>query len=199
MCTHCCGLHRCIYCSIWLLAGISFKCYCSVQYKLWHWCLYVVSSAVVSEVLSFMHCSIVIVVQYLWTNAVRNANSFLVCYEDFTPEQLRLVLPVWLQLPWFSLSSPMGVIIIFSYWPFVRFMLSQPQLGTRRHWRVTGCYDFLPFRALLWALQCVSCGRVFQESSQNWQSCAVLLSTLNMCIDTLIFYFSYLSCVQSLW
>ena len=116
------GFYCGIYCSTWLLVGISVEHYRSVafpvQYKLNRRPVYGVIAAVAIQLLSFGHCSVVIIVQYLPTNSSREANSRPVCYDNFTQEQLRLVLPVRLELCLLFFFIPMGV-TIFCYWRLV--------------------------------------------------------------------------------
>uniref|UniRef100_UPI003B9881DA Free fatty acid receptor 2,Soluble cytochrome b562 n=1 Tax=Homo sapiens TaxID=9606 RepID=UPI003B9881DA len=123
------GFYSSIYCSTWLLAGISIERYLGVafpvQYKLSRRPLYGVIAALVAWVMSFGHCTIVIIVQYLnTTEQVRSGNE-ITCYENFTDNQLDVVLPVRLELCLVLFFIPMAV-TIFCYWRFVWIMLSQP-------------------------------------------------------------------------
>ncbi|XP_007953029.1 free fatty acid receptor 2-like [Orycteropus afer afer] len=190
------GFYGAIYCSTWLLAGISIERYRGVaypvQYKLSRRPLYGVIAAVVSLVLSFGHSSIVIVVQYLPTNNTEShAAGFPVCYEGFTREQLDMLLPVRLELCLVLFVIPMAV-TTFCYWRFVCIMLSRPKVETQKRWRAVGLAAVTLFNFLV----CFGPYNVshvvgfFQGESQNWRACAVLLSALNACIDPLIFYFS---------
>ncbi|MBZ3885319.1 Free fatty acid receptor 2 [Sciurus carolinensis] len=189
------GFYSGIYCSTWLLAGISIERYRGVafpvQYKLSRRPLYGVIAALISAVLSFGHCSIVIIVQYLPTNNTSDAEGLPVCYENFTKEQLDVVLPVRLELCLVLFFIPMAV-TIFCYWRFVYIMLSRPQVGTKKRWRAVGLAAVTLFNFLV----CFGPYNVshvvgfFQKESQNWRACAVLFSALNACIDPLIFYFS---------
>ncbi|XP_004715916.1 free fatty acid receptor 2-like [Echinops telfairi] len=190
------GFYSGIYCSTWLLAGISIERYRSVafpvQYKLSRRPLYGVIAAVVSCVLSFGHCSIVIIVENLPTNkTTQQAQGLPVCYDDFTEEQLALVLPVRLELCLVLFFIPMAV-TTFCYWRFVHIMLSRPQVGARKRWRAVALAAVTLFNFLV----CFGPYNVshvvgfIQRRSQSWRACAVLLSALNACIDPLIFYFS---------
>ncbi|XP_008050132.1 free fatty acid receptor 2 [Carlito syrichta] len=190
------GFYSGIYCSTWLLAGISIERYRSVafpvQYKLSRRPLYGVIAALVSWILSFGHCSIVIIVQYLPTNTtMTDANGHPVCYENFTQEQLKVLLPVRLELCLVLFFIPMAV-TIFCYWHFVCIMLSRPQVGTQKRWRAVGLAAVTLFNFLV----CFGPYNVshvvgfFQGKSQQWRACVVLLSALNACVDPLIFYFS---------
>ncbi|XP_036877597.2 free fatty acid receptor 2-like [Manis javanica] len=191
------GFYSGIYCSTWLLAGISIERYRSVafpmQYKLSRRPVYGVIGAVVAWVLSFGHCSIVIIVQYLPTNNTHppSAKGNNVCYENFSKEQLDVVLPVRLELFLILFLIPM-VVTVFCYWRFVQIMLSGAQVGAWKRWRAVGLAAVTLFNFLV----CFGPYNVshvvgfFQQGSPSWRLCAVLISALNACIDPLIFYFS---------
>uniref|UniRef100_A0A8D1T377 G-protein coupled receptors family 1 profile domain-containing protein n=1 Tax=Sus scrofa TaxID=9823 RepID=A0A8D1T377_PIG len=190
------GFYSGIYCSTWLLAGISIERYLGVafpvQYKLSRRPLYGVIVALVSWIMSFGHCSIVIIVQYLPTNtSTGNAEGLISCYDNFTKEQLDVVLPVRLELCLVLFFIPM-VVTIFCYWRFVWIILSQPHVESRKRWRAVGLVVVTLFNFLV----CFGPYNVshvvgyFQKTSESWRACAVMLSTLNACIDPLIFYFS---------
>uniref|UniRef100_UPI002DDDBD52 Free fatty acid receptor 2 n=1 Tax=Homo sapiens TaxID=9606 RepID=UPI002DDDBD52 len=174
------GFYSSIYCSTWLLAGISIERYLGVafpvQYKLSRRPLYGVIAALVAWVMSFGHCTIVIIVQYL-------------CYENFTDNQLDVVLPVRLELCLVLFFIPMAV-TIFCYWRFVWIMLSQP--GAQRRRRAVG----LAVVTLLNFLVCFGPYNVshlvgyHQRKSPWWRSIAVVFSSLNASLDPLLFYFS---------
>uniref|UniRef100_G3U496 G-protein coupled receptors family 1 profile domain-containing protein n=1 Tax=Loxodonta africana TaxID=9785 RepID=G3U496_LOXAF len=171
------GFYSSIYCSTWLLAGISIERYRSVafpvHYKLSRRPVYGVMAAVVSWVLSLGHCSIVIIVQYLPTS------------------DLDLVVPVRLELCMVLFLIPV-VVTIFCYWRFVRIMLSRSQVGAQKRWRAVGLAAVTLFNFLV----CFGPYNVshvvgfFKKQSVTWRAYAVLLSALNACIDPLIFYFS---------
>ncbi|XP_055407115.1 free fatty acid receptor 2-like [Bubalus kerabau] len=189
------GFYCGIYCSTWLLVGISVERYCSVAfpvpYKLNRRPVYGVIAAVAIWILSFGHCRVVIIVQYLPTNSSREANSRPVCYDNFTQEQLRVVLLVRLELclPFFFI--PMGV-TIFCYWRLVRILLSQSQVVTRKHWRTVALVVATLFNFLV-CFRPYNVSHVvvfFHKTSERWRVCAVMLTALNACIDPLILYFS---------
>ncbi|XP_003420849.1 free fatty acid receptor 2-like [Loxodonta africana] len=190
------GFYSSIYCSTWLLAGISIERYRSVafpvHYKLSRRPVYGVMAAVVSWVLSLGHCSIVIIVQYLPTSdTVNHAKELPACYDKFTKEQLDLVVPVRLELCMVLFLIPV-VVTIFCYWRFVRIMLSRSQVGAQKRWRAVGLAAVTLFNFLV----CFGPYNVshvvgfFKKQSVTWRAYAVLLSALNACIDPLIFYFS---------
>ncbi|CAI9161750.1 unnamed protein product [Rangifer tarandus platyrhynchus] len=190
------GFYCSIYCSTWLLVGISVERYRSVafpvQYKLNRRPVYGVVAAVAIWLLSFGHCSIVIIVQYLPTNSSREANSRPVCYDNFTQEQLRVVLPVRLELCLLLFFIPMGV-TIFCYWRLVLIVLSQPQAPTRKRWRavalVATLFNFLVCFGPYNVSHVVGFFRKTSKSPK-WRREAVVFGSLNAGLDPLLFYFS---------
>lgn len=114
-----------------------------------------------------------------------------VCYENFSKEQLDVVLPVRLELFLILFLIPM-VVTVFCYWRFVQIMLSGAQVGAWKRWRAVGLAAVTLFNFLV----CFGPYNVshvvgfFQQGSPSWRLCAVLISALNACIDPLIFYFS---------
>lgn len=189
------GFYSSIYCSTWLLAGISIERYLGVafpvQYKLSRRPLYGVIAALVAWIMSFGHCTVVFIVQYLNSTQKAEGMNVSTCYENFTKEQLDVVLPVRLELCLVLFFIPM-VVTIFCYWRFVWIILSQPHVESRKRWRAVGLVVVTLFNFLV----CFGPYNVshvvgyFQKTSESWRACAVMLSTLNACIDPLIFYFS---------
>nr|XP_025865736.1 free fatty acid receptor 2-like [Vulpes vulpes] len=188
------GFYSSIYCSTWLLAGISIECYGSVavpvQYKLSRKPVYGVTASLFFCLLSFGNCSIVTIVHYLPSSTTYHCRRPPFCYENFTTEQLAVLLPVQLELCLVLFLIPM-VVTIFCYWRFVHIMLSRPQVGMRKHWRAVKLATVTLFNFLV----CFGPYNVFlvlrflKKDSESWQVCTVLLSALSACIDPLIFYF----------
>ncbi|KAG8524368.1 Free fatty acid receptor 2 [Galemys pyrenaicus] len=187
------GFYSGIYCSTWLLAGISIERYRSVafpvQYKLSRRPVYGVIAALVAWVMSFGHCSIVIIVLYLPNENTTSVGS--VCYDNFTEKQREVLFPVRLELCLVLFFIPMGV-TIFCYWRFVWIMLSRPHVEARKRRRAVALAAVTLFNFLV----CFGPYNVshvlgyIQWQSLDWRACAVLLGALNACVDPLIFYFS---------
>ncbi|XP_008047870.1 free fatty acid receptor 2 [Carlito syrichta] len=189
------GFYSSIYCSTWLLAGISIERYLGVafpvQYKLFRRPVYGVIAAVVAWIMSFGHCSIVIIAQYLnTTQQVRNPNE-ITCYENFTKEQLDLVLPWRLELCLVLFFIPMAV-TIFCYWRFVRIMLTQPHVGAQRRRRAVGLavVTLLNFLVSFGPYNVSHLVGFYTKKSPEWRVLAVVFSSLNASLDPLLFYFS---------
>ncbi|XP_006867427.1 PREDICTED: free fatty acid receptor 2-like [Chrysochloris asiatica] len=189
------GFYSSIYCSTWLLAGISIERYLGVafpvQYKLSRKPIYGVIAALVAWIMSFGHCTIVIIVQYIKPAEQGRNGSEFVCYENFTKEQQDVVLPVRLELCLVLFFIPMAV-TIFCYWRFVWIMLTQPHVGTQRRRRAVG----LAVVTLLNFLVCFGPYNVshlvgyYTRKSPPWRVEAVVFSSLNATLDPLLFYFS---------
>ncbi|CAD7692787.1 unnamed protein product [Nyctereutes procyonoides] len=144
------GFYSSIYCSTWLLAGISIERYGSVavpvQYKLSRKPVYGVTASLFFCLLSFGNCSIVTI--------------------NFTTEQLAVLLPVQLELCLVLFLIPM-VVTIFCYWRFVHITLSRPQLATVTLFNFLVCFG--PYNVFLVL-------RFLKKDSESWQVCAVLLT-----------------------
>ncbi|XP_036296885.1 free fatty acid receptor 2 [Pipistrellus kuhlii] len=189
------GFYSSIYCSTWLLAGISIERYLGVafpvQYKLSRRPMYGVIAALVAWIMSFGHCTIVIIVQYLNSTESGTNTNEITCYENFTDDQLKVVIPVRLELCLVLFFIPMGV-TIFCYWRFVWIMLTQPHVGVQRRRRAVG----LAVVTLLNFLVCFGPYNVshlvgfYTKKSPKWRAEAVVFSSLNASLDPLLFYFS---------
>ncbi|XP_040832594.1 free fatty acid receptor 2 [Ochotona curzoniae] len=189
------GFYSSIYCSTWLLAGISIERYLGVaypvQYKLSRRPVYGVIAALVAWIMSFGHCTIVIAVQYLNSTQEAGSRHEITCYENFTQEQLDVVLPVRLELCLVLFFIPMAV-TVFCYWRFVWIMLTQPHVGAQRRRRAVG----LAVVTLLNFLLCFGPYNIshlvgfYLKQSPPWRVEAVVFSALNAGLDPLLFYFS---------
>uniref|UniRef100_A0A8D1SIX4 G-protein coupled receptors family 1 profile domain-containing protein n=2 Tax=Sus scrofa TaxID=9823 RepID=A0A8D1SIX4_PIG len=189
------GFYSSIYCSTWLLAGISIERYRSVafpvQYKLSRRPLYGVIAALVAWIMSFGHCTVVFIVQYLNSTQKAEGMNVSTCYENFTKEQLDVVLPVRLELCLVLFFIPM-VVTIFCYSRFVWIMLAQPHVGAQRRRRAVG----LAVVTLLNFLVCFGPYNISHlvgfhtKESPKWRAEAVVFSSLNASLDPLLFYFS---------
>ncbi|XP_037676036.1 free fatty acid receptor 2 [Choloepus didactylus] len=189
------GFYSSIYCSTWLLAGISIERYLGVafpvQYKLSRRPIYGVIAAAIAWLMSFGHCTIVIIGQYWKTNETIQENHTLTCYKNFTKEQLEVVLPVRLELCLFLFVVPM-LVTIFCYWRFVWIMLTQPHVGAHRRHRAVGLavVSLLNFFVCFGPYNVSHLVGFYYKESPEWRAEAVVLSSLNASLDPLLFYFS---------
>uniref|UniRef100_A0A673VEH4 G-protein coupled receptors family 1 profile domain-containing protein n=1 Tax=Suricata suricatta TaxID=37032 RepID=A0A673VEH4_SURSU len=178
------GFNSSIYCSTWLLAGISIGRYLGVafpvQYKLSRRPVYGVITSLVSCLWSFGHCSIVIIIHYLPTNkVVGDANGLPLCYDNFTQEQLVILLPGQLELCLTFFLIPM-LVTIFYYWRFVHIMHSMA-LAAVALFNFLVCFGPCNVSHVVGFLE--------GTSKKLWMY-TVLLSALNQCLDFLFLLLS---------
>uniref|UniRef100_A0A3P9MCM3 Free fatty acid receptor 1 n=1 Tax=Oryzias latipes TaxID=8090 RepID=A0A3P9MCM3_ORYLA len=113
------------------------------------------------------------------------------CYLEFTPEELSIVMSVRLELFLMLFCIPF-LISCFCYINFILILSRLPNISRRRRLRCIG----LAFGTLIVFTVCFGpynashvVGFVRQEN-EDWRSIALLSSTLNACLDPLIFYLS---------
>lgn len=204
-----------IYNSTLLLTAVSVERYLGVafplRYSLCRRPRYAVLATVLFWVVTFLNLSIVYIMPYAqWSKgaggdggsngssngSVLRAGSVPVsppptCYLDFSPEELNIVLRVRLELFLVLFCVPF-LICCFCYVNFILILSRLPNIGRRRRMRAIG----LAFGTLTVFTVCFGpynashvVGYVRQES-EEWRNMALLCSTLNACLDPIIFYFS---------
>ncbi|XP_028679292.2 free fatty acid receptor 2-like [Erpetoichthys calabaricus] len=181
-----------IYISTCFLTAVSVERYLGVafpiKYKLKRKPIYAIVASVVFWIVSSANCSIVYIMQY------HNSNSTIdtsVCYENFNKEQLKILLPVRLELFLILFCIPF-LITMYSYVNFIRILNSLPNISRRRKQRANG----LAMGTLLVFILCFGPYNIshvvgfVEGQSPKWRVDALLLSTFNACLDPIIFYFS---------
>ncbi|MGH0172205.1 UNVERIFIED_CONTAM: hypothetical protein FKN15_003936 [Acipenser sinensis] len=128
-----------IYISTFFLMGVSVERYLGVaypiKYKINHKPMYAIMASVFFWVISAAHCSIVYIVQYQKPgNGTHNVSS---CYEEFTKEQLKILLPVRFELCLVLFCFPF-LITSFCYINFIRILTTLPNISRRRKQRAIG-------------------------------------------------------------
>ncbi|XP_041091244.1 free fatty acid receptor 2-like [Polyodon spathula] len=182
-----------IYISTLFLMGVSVERYLGVaypvHYKMNRKPMYAVYVSVFFWVISTAHCTIVYIVQYQKPgNGTQNVSS---CYEEFTKEQLNILLPVRFEM-FFVLFCIPFLITTFCYISFIRILLSLPNISRRRKQRAIG----LALGTLLVFILCFCPYNIshvvgfVKWQSPKWRVMTLLLSTFNTCLDPIIFYFS---------
>ncbi|KAK2815205.1 hypothetical protein Q7C36_023471 [Tachysurus vachellii] len=186
-----------IYNSTFLLTAISVERYLGVafpiKYKLKRQPRYAVIASIIFWVVSMAHCSIVYIMQYH-----RHSNASLtlpfekeVCYDEFSKEQLSILLPVRLELFAVLFCTPF-IICCFCYIRFIHILSRLPNIKPKKRSRAIGL-------ALATLLVFIICFMPYNVShvvgfigwySPDWRIYALLSSTFNACLDPLIFYFS---------
>ncbi|KAG5270763.1 hypothetical protein AALO_G00172010 [Alosa alosa] len=186
-----------IYNSTLFLTAISVERYLGVafpiKYKLKRRPFYAVVFGFVAWAISMAHCSIVYIMQYYdHTNKTAIEPSERdTCYEEFTPAQLKILLPVRLELCIVLFCIPL-LICSFCYINFIRILSRLPNITAHKRYRAIG----LAAGTMLVFLVCFGpynlshvVGFVYWRSPW-WRKIAVLTSTLNACMDPFIYYFS---------
>uniref|UniRef100_A0A8C9TQL8 Free fatty acid receptor 3 n=1 Tax=Scleropages formosus TaxID=113540 RepID=A0A8C9TQL8_SCLFO len=188
-----------IYNSTFFLMGVSVERYLGVafpiKYKLHRRPLYAVIASVIFWLFSLSHISIVYIMEY--HNSTDSDGMFPtpvpqnICYENFTNEQLKVLLPVRLELCLVLFCIPF-LICSFCYINFVRILCKLPHISRRRRQRAIG----LSLGTLVVFVLCFGPYNVSHvvgfatDSSPYWRNIALIFSTFNACLDPFIFYFS---------
>lgn len=183
-----------IYNSAFFLTAVSVERYLGVAFPIQHSLrrrpFYAVVASIFLWALSMLHLSIVYIVPY-YDPAGTGPPPRNVCYEEFTDAQLRILLPVRLELCIVLFGIPL-LICTFCYINFIHILSRLPNIGRRRKLRAIG----LALGTLLVFALCFGPYNVshvvgfITKSSPAWRDKALLLSTFNACLDPLIFYLS---------
>ena len=136
-------------------------------------------------------CSIVYIMQYYHLdNETADVNS-TVCYHEFSPKQLEILLPFRLQQFVLLFCLPL-LICCFCYINVIRILSQLPNICPWRRYRAIG----LAFGTIVVFVVCFGPYNVshlvgyINGESPKWRRHAVLTSTLNACLDPFIYYFS---------
>ncbi|XP_077363844.1 free fatty acid receptor 3-like [Festucalex cinctus] len=183
-----------IYNSTLLLTAVGVERYLGVAYPLrYALCRrprYAVAACVLFWAVTSLNLSIVYIIPYTqWENHLAKPPS--TCYLNFTGDDLKILLPVRLEL-FFVLFCVPFVVCCFCYVNFILILSRLPNISRRRRLRAIG----LALGTLVVFAVCFGpynashvVGFVNQES-ECWRTVALLSSTLNACLDPFIFYFS---------
>ncbi|XP_047217628.1 free fatty acid receptor 2 isoform X2 [Girardinichthys multiradiatus] len=181
-----------IYTSSLLLMAISMVRYVGVAFPLTYQklqkTLYPIIISAVIWLISAAHCSITFIVQH--HPSLPSSNSSI-CYENFTEKQLKILLPVRLEFFFLLCLVPL-LISIFCYLRLIWILYSRPKISWMQKRKAIG----MASGTLAVFLICVlpynfsHLMGFFQGQSPEWRYYTLLLSTLNTCIDPIIFYFS---------
>lgn len=181
-----------IYTSSLLLMAVSVVRYVGiafpVTYHQFHKPVYVMVGCGVIWIFSAAHCSIVFITQH--HPALSSTNS-TVCYENFTTEQLTILLPVRLEFFIVLCLIPL-LICIFCYMHSIILLYSRPGISPMQKQKAIG----MALGTLAVFLVCVLPYNsshllgYFAGDSPKWRYYSLLLCSLNTCLDPIIFYFS---------
>ncbi|XP_041427633.1 free fatty acid receptor 2 [Xenopus laevis] len=181
-----------IYSSTLFLTAVSVERFLGVayplKYKLYRKPSYAAAISGFLWVCSFAHCSIVYVTEY---NHDANTSMRIVCFDNFTEKQMEVLGPFRLELGIVLFCFPF-LITCFCYCSFIRILVSSPHIHREKKQRAIGLViTTLSVFAICFAPYNAShlVGFV-QKKNVAWRDEALLLSTLNACLDPIIFYFS---------
>lgn len=185
-----------IYSSSLLLMAISVIRYVGVAFPIFYLRvrrpLYAVVASAVIWLLSMGHCSITIIIQnhpYFMENSSQNNSSR--CYDNFQENQLKVLLPVRLEMFLLLCLFPL-LLCIYCYLCTIWILSHRTSISQARRRKAIG----MALGTLAVFLVCVIpynlshvVGYV-QRQSPIWRYYVLLLTSLNTCIDPIIFYFS---------
>ncbi|XP_057568520.1 free fatty acid receptor 3 [Hippopotamus amphibius kiboko] len=179
-----------IYLTSLFLAAVSIERFLSVAHPVWYKTRPRPGQAgLVSGtcwLLAAAHCSVVYVIEFSGDHS-QGING--TCYLEFREDQLALLLPVRLEMAVVLFGVPL---LITSYCYSHLVLILGRGASRRRQKRVAG----LAAATLLNFLVCFGPYNVshvvgyIQGKSPRWRSYVLLLSTLNSCVDPLVYYFS---------
>ncbi|XP_036394438.1 free fatty acid receptor 3-like [Megalops cyprinoides] len=179
-----------IYTSSLLLMAVSVDRYLGVafpiRYKLLRKPLYAVAGSAAIWIVSSAHlCFIYIVDQQ------RTGSPAHICYDNFSPKQMAIVLPMRLEISIVLCFIPL-LVCAFCYLNLILILSKLSNFGREKKLRATGMAAgtllvfvvcFLPFNVTHIV------GFLHKESDQ-WRSYTLLLSSINSVLDPITFYFS---------
>ncbi|KAF6716663.1 Free fatty acid receptor 2 [Oryzias melastigma] len=190
-----------IYNSTFFLTAVSVERYLGVAFPIQHSLkrrpVYAVAASIFFWIFSFLHLSIVFIVPFIGQDESPNSTSVFgqsqkeVCYKNFTEAQLRVLLPVRLELCIVLFCIPF-LISSFCYINFIRILSKLQHIDRRRRLRAIGmALGTLVVFALCFGPYNVShiVGYI-RKKDPAWRDKALLCSTFNACLDPFIFYFS---------
>ena len=184
-----------IYNSTFFLTAVSVERYLGVAFPIQHTLkrkpIYAVAASVFFWIFCVLHLSIVFIVPFIGREGQTDETRRNVCYQNFTETQLKVLLPVRLELCIVLFCVPF-LICSFCYINFIRILTRLNHIDRRRRFRAIGmALGTLVVFALCFGPYNVShVVGFFTWQSPDWRDKALLCSTFNACLDPFIFYFS---------
>ncbi|XP_034552939.1 free fatty acid receptor 2-like [Notolabrus celidotus] len=194
-----------IYNSTLFLTAISVERYLGVAFPIKHTLkrrpAYAIAASIFFWIFTILHLSIVFIVPLIGpknNTSVHNATAGFaaekedrVCYENFTPAQLNVLLPVRLELCIVLFFIPF-LICSFCYINFIKILSRLHHIDRRRRMRAIGMAlgTLLVFALCFGPYNISHIVGYIMWGSPDWRDKALLCSTFNACLDPLIFYFS---------
>ncbi|KAM9309101.1 free fatty acid receptor 3-like isoform 1-T2 [Pholidichthys leucotaenia] len=187
-----------IYNSTFFLTAISVERYLGVAFPIQHTLkqrpVYAVAASVFFWIFTIVHLSIVYIIPFIGSGSPKGNNASVkmkVCYENFTQPQLKVLLPVRLELCIVLFCIPF-LICSFCYISFIRILSKLQNIDRRRRLRAIGMAlgTLLVFTFCFGPYNISHIVGYVTWRSPAWRNKALLCSTFNACLDPLIFYFS---------
>lgn len=191
-----------IYTSTFFLTGVSIERYLGVafplQYSVYRRPCYAVIASLIFWLVGCLNLSIVYIVPFLPSNNSSDDHSpnltqpsEMKCYNNFTQEQLNILLPVRLEFFVVLFCIPF-LICGFCYINFIRILSRLPHISRRRRLRAIGLAlgTLVVFAVCFGPYNASHVVGFVRAESEDWRDLALISSTLNACLDPIIFYFS---------
>uniref|UniRef100_A0ACB8FRZ1 Uncharacterized protein n=1 Tax=Sphaerodactylus townsendi TaxID=933632 RepID=A0ACB8FRZ1_9SAUR len=186
-------LYGSIYISILFLMAVSMDRYLAVahpiKYKLKRRPIYAVVASIFMWLLVSSHYSFVYLAMHQDSNgSLSHSSNISDCYDNFFPE---VIFPLRLEICLIFFWLPF-MVTLFCYVNVIQILNSLPNLPKRKKQRAIG----LAVATLLSFVFCFGPFNIshlvgfIQKQGPPWRMECFLLSTLNACLDPVIFYFS---------
>nr|XP_004551173.1 free fatty acid receptor 3-like [Maylandia zebra] len=181
-----------IYTSSLLLMAVSVIRYIGVAFPITYHLLqkpvYAIVISVAVWLISSAHCSIIFIIQHHPSLASNNSNA---CYEQFSEKQLKILLPVRLEIFFVLCLIPL-LICVYCSLRCISILYSLSGISQMQKQKAIGMASGTLAVFLICVLPFSLSHLVgyIQGLSPEWRYYMLLLSCFNTCIDPIIFYFS---------
>ncbi|KAL2079974.1 hypothetical protein ACEWY4_023767 [Coilia grayii] len=193
----------CIYTSTFFLTAVAVDRYLAVafpiKYKVWRRPRYAVIVSVCFWLASALNLSITYIVPIMHLDDNQTATTVapleggkpMKCYDNFENNQLMIILPVRFELFLVLFLVPF-LICCFCYINFIRILSRLPSITRQRRLRAVGLgvVTLLVFTLCFAPYNISHVVGYVHHRSENWRDVALISTTLNACLDPMIFYFS---------
>nr|XP_019964450.1 PREDICTED: free fatty acid receptor 3-like [Paralichthys olivaceus] len=192
-----------IYTGTLLLTAVSVERYLGVafplRYSLCRRPRYAVMASITIWVATSLNLSVVYIIPYVqWNKGADGDNSSSshsppppTCYHNFTQDELKIILQFRLELFIVLFCIPF-FICCFCYANLIHILSHLPNISRRRRLRAIGLAlgTLIVFAICFGPYNASHVVGFVHFESQEWRNIALLSSTLNACLDPIIFYFS---------
>ncbi|XP_062996384.1 free fatty acid receptor 2-like [Elgaria multicarinata webbii] len=184
-----------IYLSTLFLVAVSAERYLCIAYPVKHKFsrrpTYARLASLIIWLVACSHCaSIVFGVEYGYGNQWKPEYSYT-CYQNFTPNQLKILLPFRLELSLVLFCLPF-IITIFCYINIIRIVTSMPNIKPHKKQRAVGLAvaTILNFAIAFAPYNISHIVGFIQGDSPSWRVETFFLTSFNTILDPIIFFFS---------